>query len=956
MKNSMHQRRGQRAGERSSLDLWALTATAGAVTLLLAAGAAQAQQAQADTAAGAQTVVVTGIRKGIEDAISVKKNSESIVEAISAEDIGKLPDASVAESISRLPGVTSQRSFVTGRSQNVSVRGFGPDFNGGLLNGREQASTGSSRAVEFDQYPAELLANIVIYKTPDAAVIGQGLSSTIDMQTVRPLSFAKRAVAVNYRKEKTTKAENAPGYSEGDGDRVSLSYVDQFADRTLGVALGLTKSKSEGGTRPFFRTWGGWVPEVDYDHDNNATTAPIKVKTPGGFTTDLESTNFKREAAMAVLQFKPNKNFESVLDVFYSKGEFSNRKRGLEGPVGGLSAGANDSGGTLTNATIEGDVATSGTFTNWRGVIRNHNEDYTDKLESVGWANKLTVGDWRLNTDLSYSKVKKDATRFETTAGLPGDVNNPNDTITFSGFNGSNLDQVHYTTGLNYADPSLIKLTDVQGWAGATGVQDGYYANPVTTDKITALRLGAGRDMDLGPVKGFDFGANFSKREKERVTREGALIVPGALDANGNVINRFAAADMPGASAGVGGTTGIPVLTWNPAGSLGSVYQLNPWSDADIVAKSWGVEEKVTTGFVKGSLDGDVFGLPLRGNVGLQVQNTKQTATGYSVAGGCDGGTHTCPYTPYSAGHNYTDLLPSANLIFDLGGDQVVRLGAGRVLARADMEDMRGSINVTLNNNTDGNGVRLTASGGNPKLEPFRANALDLSYEKYFGRKGYVSVAGFYKKISTYILRVTTPGVELAPFVTPSTSLPPSGSTVGDLTQPRNGTGGNVKGIELAINLPLNMMTSYLDGFGIVLNHSHTTSSIKLATAGVDVQNIGVTEIPLPGLSKDVTNLRFYYENYGFQIAAAVRKRSQYLGSVSDYQDKTQLVFIRPETTVDMQVSYEFSSGPMKGLSLLLQGSNLTNEKFDQFDPATGQITETKKFGKSYLAGLNYKF
>ena len=926
---------------------------------MLSSGAAIALAAPAfaqSTDEKSDEIVVTGIRKSIGDSIAEKRDNSSIVEAVSAEDIGKLPDTSVAESVSRLPGIAMQRSYVTGRAQNVSVRGFAPDFNGGLLNGREQASTGSSRAVEFDQYPAELVSGIVVYKTPDASVIGQGLSSTIDIQTVRPLNFASRAVAINYRKEKTTKAENKPGYSEGDGDRVSFSYIDQFADRKLGVAVGLTKSKSEGGTRPFFRTWGGWVPQVNYDHDNNAATAPLSVRVPGGFTTDLESIDSEREAAMAVFQFKPNKNFESTVDLFYSKGDFSLKKRGYEGPVGGLSAGANDSGGTLINATLNGDVATSGTFTNWRGVIRNHNEDYTDKLESIGWGNKLRVGDWRMNADLSYSKVTKDAVRFETTAGLPGNVNNPNDTITFSGFNGSNLDQVQYTTGLNYADPSLIKLTDVQGWAGASGVQDGYYANPVTTDKISGVRLDAGRDVDFGPFKGVDFGANFGKREKDRVTREGALVVAGALNPDGTVANRFAFADMPGATVGVGGTTGIPVLNWNPAGSLGSVYQLNPWTDADILGKSWGVEEKVTTAFVKTGLDADLGGVQLRGNLGLQIQNTKQTATGYTVAGGCDSGTHTCPYKPYSAGHSYTDVLPSANLIFELGGDQVVRIGAGRVLARADMESMRGSLNVTLNNNTDGKGVRLSGSGGNPKLEPFRANAVDLSYEKYFGRKGYVSVAGFYKKLTTYVVTIAQSGVDLSPFINPSTPMPPSGSTVGDLIVPRNGSGGNISGVELAVNIPLNMVASFLDGFGVMLNHSYTDSSIELDKAGVSTQNIGTNKIPLPGLSKEVTNLRVYYEKHGFQIGAAVRKRSQYLGSIADYQDKTQLVFIKPETTVDVQASYEFGSGPLKGLSVLVQGSNLTNEKFDQFDPATGQITETKKFGKTYLAGINYKF
>ena len=147
-------------------------------------------------------VTVTGIRAGIEGAISVKRDSTSIVEAISAEDIGKLPDVSIAESIGRLPGLTAQR--VAGRAQVISVRGLSPDFSTTLLNGREMVSTGDNRSVEFDQYPSELVSGVTVYKTPDAGLIGQGLSGTIDMQTVRPLSYGGSAAIVGIRGQRNS--------------------------------------------------------------------------------------------------------------------------------------------------------------------------------------------------------------------------------------------------------------------------------------------------------------------------------------------------------------------------------------------------------------------------------------------------------------------------------------------------------------------------------------------------------------------------------------------------------------------------------------------------------------------------------------------------------------------------------------------------------------------------------
>ena len=120
-----------------------------------------------------------------------------MVEAVSAEEIGKLPDVSIAESIARLPGITAQR--VGGRAEIISIRGFSPDFTTVLLNGRQQASSGFNRAVEFDQYPSELMGSVVVYKTPDASIAGMGLAGTVDLRTIRPLEYGKRAIALNLR-------------------------------------------------------------------------------------------------------------------------------------------------------------------------------------------------------------------------------------------------------------------------------------------------------------------------------------------------------------------------------------------------------------------------------------------------------------------------------------------------------------------------------------------------------------------------------------------------------------------------------------------------------------------------------------------------------------------------------------------------------------------------------------
>ena len=918
--------------------MWLLRPVAGAVALAFVAGVAPAfaQQQQVET------ITITGIRKGIEDAISVKKNSDSIVEAISAEDIGKLPDTTVAESISRLPGVAAQRNKSTGKLSAVSVRGLSPDFNGTLLNGREQATTGEARGAELDQYPAELLGQVLVYKTPDALLVGQGLASTIDQRTIRPLDFGKRTIASSYKHVQTAIGAG-DGANEGKGSRMSVSYVDQFADRTVGLALGFTRLDEKGGEQQKINTWGGCCgDDIAYNGQ--------KVKTPGGFTADTERLDQKRDGVLAVLQFKPSKNFEVVLDAFHSKGETTLKKTGLEGAIAG-GAGGYDPDGVLSNATIATIggklVATSGTFNNYNGVVRNHLEAGEDKLTSIGLNLKGKFGDWLATGDISQSKAEKANIRFETTSGIAGNsqktgVSKGN--ISWTDFNGSNNADVKYTTSVNYADRSIVKLTDVNGWSGGEGSpQAGYVATPTINDELNNIRLSAGRDVAFGPITRAEFGVSFSDREKAKTTAEGRLTIIGT--------DPYGATTVPGSATGIAGVTGIAVVSFDPRGSVGTIFDLPAKVDKDILNKSWSVVEKLTTFFLKGDLDGALGGVNYRGNVGLQVVGTKQNAIGVNINQAlCTGNTPaTCPSSTVTGGKSFTDVLPSLNVNFDMGNDQIVRFGAGQAMSRPNMGDMRATINYSF----DATKQIFTGDGGNPNLDPFRAKALDLSYEKYFGKKGYVSVAGFYKDLDSYILKVGTP-FDFKSYIG-SGNIPAGAKTIGLLTLPVNGTAGTISGFELAVNLPLSLLHQSLDGFGILVNHSDTSSSISLASAGLNTQDVGVATIPLPGLSKRVTNARIYFEKYGFQVALAARQRSDFLGEISDFQDNRQYTFVKAETTADAQVSYEFGSGMFKGLGLTFQAGNLTNSKFERFNPETRDIVESIKYGKSYTFGINYK-
>ena len=277
------------------------TAQADAAADTAADKAADRAKKEKETAALLDMVEVRGFRASVETAIAAKRDHTSIVEVISAEDIGKLPDVSIGEALARLPGVASQR--VDGRAQVISIRGLGPDFSTTLLNGREQVTTGDNRGIEFDQYPAELLGGVVVYKTPDATLVGQGLSGTVDLRTIRPLAHGRQSIAANARYE-----VNDDGALNSDasnkGHRVTAMFIDQFADDTIGVTLGIA-SQSTPLQQERFNAWG--FPDIgDGTH------------VIGGAKPFAASNDLNRFGVIGTIEYQPSENFHSTLDLSYT--------------------------------------------------------------------------------------------------------------------------------------------------------------------------------------------------------------------------------------------------------------------------------------------------------------------------------------------------------------------------------------------------------------------------------------------------------------------------------------------------------------------------------------------------------------------------------------------------------------------------------------------------------------
>ncbi|UMR30915.1 TonB-dependent receptor [Massilia sp. MB5] len=884
------------------------------VTAMAAVPAFAQTSGQAAVQEPITSVKVSGIRRGIEDAISVKKDSTSIVEAISAEDIGKLPDASIAESIARLPGLAAQR--VAGRAQVISVRGLSPDFATTLLNGREQVSTGDNRSVEFDQYPSELLSGVTVYKTPDAGLVGQGLSGTLDMQTVRPLSFGGRTVAMNVRGEKNSLGRIANASARG--NRFSASYIDQFANRTIGVAVGYAHFES-----PILQQETGL-----YEPWKKEDRAGIP---SGTFITDGikslgRSGKNERDGIMGVLQYRPNKQWTSMLDVYASRFKREETANQFEVHVGGFN-GNNKPGLDFQNVVLDNGTFAGGSASGVYPLVRGMYNKRKDDIKAVGWSNNIKFEKWSLFADVNWSKATRDELNLEantqlTNAALDPFLDTVNLTLRQGGF-------PTLTANRNYSDAGKL-------YVGPTIYGSGYGKVPRVEDELKGFKLVASLPMFDALEKvfsGVDVGVNYADRSKAKRQPEGAMLLK---DKPFIIPSEFLYNPV---DLGFSGTGVIPA--WNVPGVV-SKYMIFAPNDTQsyLISKGWDVSEKITTAYAKANIETEIGDISVRGNVGIQAQHTKQESDAKFWDGTAPAGQQV---KPVHDGKTYTDYLPSLNLSFGLAHDQTVRFAAAKQLARPRVDQLRSALDFNIATNT----MKPGGEGGNAQLDPWRATALDLSYEKYFGKKAYVAAAAYHKKLKTYIYTMTQ-NYDFSKF-TPGT---PAISNFGDYKAPRNGQGGSLKGVELSGSLPLNMLTPVLDGFGVSGSWSYADSSIKIEDPDSSIGK----NIPLPGLSKHSSNLTVYYEKNGFETRVSQRKRSDFVGEIGNFANNRTLRYVVGENIIDFQVGYTFNTGSLKGLGLLLQVNNLRNAAYETYAGSRNQPLEYQKYGRTVLLGANYKF
>lgn len=884
-----------------------------------------------DAPVAGEEIVVTGFRRSIENAIAIKRETDFIADIITADDIAGLPDVSIAESLARLPGVTSQRTG--GQASAINIRGLSQDLVSATLNGREQVSTSGNRTIEFDQYPSELVSQAAVYKTPIASLIEGGVAGKIELKTARPLSNREDFTAtVNVRGSYNDRANESPDVSSY-GYRASASVQAKLMNDTLGLALGYSRLYQPNVATRFVQfdfTPAGQNGAPTADLDNNGTPE----RRGFGFEGIQFGGRETRDGVIGVIQFEPEPEFRLLVDGYYSKFKSDVRRRGFRviNPQSGDTI--------ITNPVIVDNAITGGTFTNQIGrnnfgfalgtELVNQDESRKDELFTIGGNLAYDFSDrFTGAVDVSYSRGES----FFNNSG----VNVRPFTQTSAGFVRS--DQVPGVISANYQLngldlPTINSIsTDFTNPAGFRF--DGLFIVPQRDiDELLSFAADFTYEFDNSFLKSIQVGGRYSERDGERIITSfrtfgpdaGTLAIPASLFRVAGFGGDFGRAGLP--DFGVVDIDGLLDLGVGENRIADQAFGFT-------LDQSFTIEENVTAGYGQVNFGTELGTVGVRGNVGLRVVRTDQgsVARGTSAAG-------------VFVGDKYTDYLPSANIIVDLTDQDLLRFSASKQISRPRFFELRGSIGV----GTDAGGVP-SGGGGNPTLRPFRANQYDASYEHYFGRSGVLAVAAYYKDLQSYIIGGSVDGFDFSGFnFAPLPAVQPI-TNVGTLFGPINGEGGYVYGLEVNFTKTFTELPEPFDGLGVVLNYAYAKSDLNFQSA----RSGQPLDLPLPGLSKHVANPTVFYEKFGFGARVGARYRSSFVAPQIGLDE--QIVTNASELVFDGQLSYQFAdTGSLGGLRLLAQVNNFTDEPTRSYFGVRAQTGTIQKFGRTFYLGATFEF
>ncbi|TMP17509.1 TonB-dependent receptor [Pseudoalteromonas sp. S2721] len=925
-----------------------------------------------------EVIEVRGFSRSLIQSLNQKRFSDTVSEQLSADDLGALPDVSMADALTRLPGISAVRTG--GQAAEINIRGLSGGFVFSTLNGREQVSTSGSRSIEFDQYPSELISSAAVYKSPKASLIEGGVAGTVELQTASPLdNDQQHKFTANVRGMYNDRASEVFDATEY-GDRISFSYQGKFLDDTLGVAVGYARLFQPSVATQFIGLAYNGNKDVDglaNDTDGPADN-PANEYISEGFELQHLGGEETRNGYLTSIEWVPADNFKLKGDAFLSRFDSESFARGFRVKFGGPSA-------VYANPVLDGNAViggainrTSNSFTRVE-IVNDDNQDF-DEVDSYG-----INADWQVterlnvNADVSLSRAKSNFRNGLLWALVAEDatVENPvfdtNVSLNYQ-LNGLNLPDVGFNQADAFSDIDRVMVSKY-------GIYP--YENE---DEVKAFRLDFKYELESNWFSSIEFGARYSDREYSNnrsvfeYGNDGAFSstqpplrltddMTTVVDWQGefSYFPSYLAIDLDKAlNAWFPNGIPQPVQTW---GNADGVVDLDGDGEPDAqdyttnyswtMLQSGSVYEEVVSAYLMLNIDTEIGKLPITGNIGIRRVDTDQSATVLENVGGDpqlgaqyivdDNGIVNDLYAPSVLGIKYTDYLPSLNLNFKVSDATQIRFAAAKVMARAPINRLAGDASASVNNDGEING----SSTNNPFLKPFYADQYDISYEQYFeDTDGALVVAAFYKNIDSFIDTVAIEnfdfkgnGFNVPEYIVDPVSGEQIETTNGVYTTAvNNAKGGYIRGIELAYTQVFSFLPSPFEGLGINASYSYTESEVQSIT---DLGGDSVSQ-DLPGLSNNVFNGTLFYSYENFETRLNVRYRDDFVSEQVAVNE--QVVNFDAETVIDFQTSYQFTDS----FGMLLQVNNLTDEPTQSYFGTTSKTGTTQFFGRQFYLGFTY--
>jgi iron complex outermembrane receptor protein len=885
------------------------TLIAAAVSLALAKHAAPAysQEAAANSGEEMETVIVSGIRASIEQSIEVKRNADTRLEVVTAEDVGKLPARNVADALRGLPGVNISSSSADeggfDESDRVSLRGTSPSLTQTTINGHSVGSAdwfvlsqgnNVGRSVSYSLLPAELVSSVEVNKSSHARLQEGGTTGTVNIITRKPFQFDKSV---------TFEASLGSVYSDqADSYDPQISGLFNYKNDggTFGVMLQVFKQERSL-RRDAQEIPGGFFTIGATDPAGISNPDLVGVQVPGLIGATLFEMVRDRQGGLLELQFKPSDNLTLGLSGFLSDMDANNYNRNFMLWGGNFArAQAPDAG-----YTVENGVLTSATYAGVAG--RDYAVYDMISREATAKSNYITFdADWQLSDTLNFK------TQVGTTEGEGSTARQFIAEVTTNRGGGASWTSHGTSAPLDWS---------VGGDSSPAGVTSfGTWGNQQVTalDSEDWITLDFSKDMEAGALKSLDFGARYADHERETQSPEGAS--PG--DIWSDLQNGTTSAYPGDFASSIGGNFPRDLWYFTPGAMREAILANSTWlSDNDGATGrhnyggEWKVGEKNLAAYVQANVGGEAWS----GNVGLRYVDIDQEINSYQAvasAAAADVSSLFGNWIYQDTSNEHSKVLPSANLKFNMADDLVLRFAASQTMTMPDFSALGAS--------SWGSDLNRTGGGGNPNLNPVLSTNFDANVEWYFMPRGLLSAGAFSMDLDDYVAF----GTENRQLFSELTNQLETYL----VSVPVN-SNAKVKGFELVYEQPIG------DSFGVNANYTYADGETDHIWAD-DSSN-------LVGTSKDTYNVGAYFENAMFSARVGYSYRTSFLIGLSGANPYYQDDF----GTLSVALSYK----PSDWLSVSLDALNLNDPELTYYQSATAP-TAFYNNGRQFYLNVRAKF